>query len=63
MDSEGSLYITDDTNQRSETLSKGQTSGILVAGGNGKGDGLHQFNCPTDVFVEPRSFCLRSRSG
>ncbi|CAF5050369.1 unnamed protein product, partial [Rotaria magnacalcarata] len=30
----------------------GEKNGILVAGGNGSGDDLNQFNCPTYLFVD-----------
>ena len=52
MDTEGSLYVADNEKLEVRRYPKGQTSGILVAGGNGKGDGFHQFNYPTDIFVD-----------
>ena len=52
LDTEGSLYAADDEKLEVRRYPKGQTSGILVAGGNGKGDGFHQFNYPTSIFID-----------
>lgn len=54
MDNEGNLYVTDTEKyemgryQRGETM----TNGTVVAGGNRKGNGLHQLNTPSYVFVD-----------
>ncbi|CAM4949023.1 unnamed protein product [Rotaria socialis] len=34
------------------------TNGQVVAGGKGRGDGLHQLNCPTDVLIDKETDSL-----
>ena len=52
MDDEGSLYITDWMKDVVRCYRRGQTSGTLVAGGNGQGTALNQLNWPTYVCVD-----------
>ena len=52
MDDEGSLYVTDAEKDEVRRYRQGETSGILVAGGNGKGAGLHQLNWPAYICVD-----------
>ena len=49
MDDEGSLYVADYKKDEVRRYRRGETSGIVVAGGNGKGVGLHQLNYPLYV--------------
>ena len=51
-DHEGYLYVTDTDNHLVRRYRRGETSGIVVAGGNGKGVGLDQLNNPHYVFVD-----------
>ena len=52
MDAEGSLYVSDVKNDEVRRYRRGETAGIVVANGNGKGEGLHQLNFPTHVCVD-----------
>ena len=52
MDDEGSLYVADYKKHEVRRYQRGETNGIVVAGGNGKGVGLHQLNLPTFVCVD-----------
>ena len=52
MDDEGSLYVTDRENHEVRRYRKRETSGTVVAGGNGEGEGLHQLNIPAYVCVD-----------
>ena len=52
MDDEGALYVTDDEKHEVRRYRQGETSGTVVAGGNGTGDGLHQLNRPLYVSVD-----------
>jgi sugar lactone lactonase YvrE len=52
MGSNGFLYISDDIKNEVRRWKIGETCGTLVAGGNGKGDRLNQFNRPTYLFVD-----------
>ena len=51
-DSEGYLYVTDTKKHEVKRYCQGETSGTVVAGGNGPGNGLHQLNTPTYVLVD-----------
>jgi sugar lactone lactonase YvrE len=55
MDDNGFLYITDIDKHEVRRYQEGQTSGVVVAGGNGKGSGLNQLSYPTYVFVDQES--------
>ncbi|CAF4686145.1 unnamed protein product [Rotaria socialis] len=46
------LYVSEIEKHEVRRYQFGENNGILVAGGNGKGDGLNQFNLPTFVFVD-----------
>ncbi|CAF4722333.1 unnamed protein product [Rotaria sp. Silwood1] len=52
MDENGSIYVTD--NERNEVMRYdiGDSKGTIVAGGNGKGDGLNQLSGAYCVFVD-----------
>ena len=52
MDDEGSLYVTDVKNHEVRRYRRGEMSGIVVAGGNGKGAGLHQLSWPFYICVD-----------
>ena len=52
IDDEGALYVTDTENHEVRRYRRGETSGIVVAGGNGEGAGLHQLNQPAYVCVD-----------
>ena len=50
MDDEGSLYVTEKHEVR--RYRRGETNGIVVAGGNGQGAALNQLNVPVYVCVD-----------
>ena len=52
LDDEGSLYVTDTRKHEVRRYRRGETSGIVVAGGNGKGAALNQLNFPRYVCVD-----------
>ena len=52
IDDDGSLYITDVEKHDVRRYRRSETSGIVMAGGNGKGAGLHQLNFPMYVCVD-----------
>ncbi|CAF4605441.1 unnamed protein product, partial [Rotaria sp. Silwood2] len=52
MDHQRYLYISDYEKHEVRRYKIGDKNGILVAGGNGKGDGLTQLNAPTYIFVD-----------
>ena len=52
VDSDGYIYVTDCKKHEVRRWQIGDTSGILVAGGNGQGDNLNQLDFPTNVFVD-----------
>ena len=52
IDDEGALYVTDTEKHEVRRYRQGETSGTLVAGGNGEGVGLHQLNDPRYVCVD-----------
>jgi sugar lactone lactonase YvrE len=52
MDDEGSLYVTDWKKHEVQRYRRGEASGIVVAGGNGEGAGLHQLYSPYFVCVD-----------
>ncbi|UJR24289.1 hypothetical protein I4U23_027256 [Adineta vaga] len=55
MDKDGFLYVSDDEKNEVRKWRKGDNEGILVAGGNGKGNGLNQLDSPTFIFVDENS--------
>ncbi|CAM4799058.1 unnamed protein product [Rotaria magnacalcarata] len=52
MDEQRYLYISDYKQHEVRRYELGEKNGTLVAGGNGKGDGLNQLNFPTYLFVD-----------
>ncbi|CAF1368059.1 unnamed protein product [Adineta steineri] len=54
MDKHGFLYVSDLNKNEVRRWKMGEynNEGIVVAGGNGKGNQLNQFNCPTFIFVD-----------
>ncbi|CAM4988936.1 unnamed protein product [Rotaria socialis] len=52
MDDQRYLYVSDEGKHEVRRYQLGEKNGILVAGGNGKGDGLNQLNRPTYLFVD-----------
>ncbi len=52
MDNSGDLYVSDYMKNEVRRWKIGDTNGIIVAGGNGPGEGLNQFNSPTHIFVD-----------
>ncbi|CAF4152677.1 unnamed protein product, partial [Rotaria sordida] len=52
MDDQRYLYISDTGKLEVRRYQIGDKNGTLVAGGNGGGDGLNQFNSPTYIFVD-----------
>lgn len=52
MDHEGSLYVSDDHQHEIRRYTIGDIEGTRVAGGNGRGDCLDQFNEPRHIFVD-----------
>ncbi|CAF3338960.1 unnamed protein product [Rotaria socialis] len=59
VDDDQTVIIADYNNHRIMQWKKGDTTnGQVVAGGNGKGKGLHQFNGPTDVLIDKETNTL-----
>ncbi|CAF4168896.1 unnamed protein product, partial [Rotaria sordida] len=52
MDENGSLYVAGATTHSVTRYRRGESKGIVVAGGNGKGDRLEQLAFPRCVFVD-----------
>jgi sugar lactone lactonase YvrE len=52
MNNNGDLYVSDCEKNEVRRWKIGETNGTLVAGGNGKGDHLNQFNVPIFIFVD-----------
>ncbi|CAM4981883.1 unnamed protein product [Rotaria socialis] len=52
MDDQRNLYVSDIGKHEVRRYQLGEKNDTLVAGGNGKGDGLSQFNWPTYLFVD-----------
>jgi len=52
MDKDGSLYVSDYQKDEVRRWKRGEKKGRIVAGGNGKGDQLNQFNVPNYIFVD-----------
>ncbi len=52
MDKNGSLYVSDWEKNEVRRWKRGDQNGTLVAGGNGKGNLLNQFNVPTFIFID-----------
>ncbi len=52
MDNAGYLYVSDHDKHEVRRWKIGDTSGTLVAGGNGQGNLLDQLNSPTNIFID-----------
>ncbi|CAF2047107.1 unnamed protein product, partial [Rotaria magnacalcarata] len=52
MDEQRNLYVSDVGKDEVRRYQLGENIGTLVAGGNGKGDGLNQLNWPGYLFVD-----------
>ncbi|CAF1252462.1 unnamed protein product, partial [Rotaria sordida] len=52
MDDQRYLYISNTDKHEVRRYQIGDKNGTIVAGGNGKGDGLNQLNFPTYIFVD-----------
>ncbi|CAF1537646.1 unnamed protein product, partial [Rotaria sordida] len=52
MDNQRYLYISDNDKHEVRRYQIGDKNGTIVAGGNGKGAGLNQLNCPYYIFVD-----------
>ncbi|CAF1463127.1 unnamed protein product [Rotaria sordida] len=52
MDDQRYLYISDNDKHEVRRYQIGDKNGTIVAGGNGYGAGLNQFNWPTYIFVD-----------
>lgn len=52
LDAAGNIYIADNSNNRVVKWAPGATSGTVVAGGNGAGNGANQLNTPADVYID-----------
>ncbi len=52
MDNNGDLYVSDRSKNKVSRWKIGETSGTIVAGGNGKGNHSNQLNFPTYIFVD-----------
>jgi len=52
VDKDYSVYISDYNNHRVVKWTKDATEGIVVAGGNGKGNSLKQLSCPEGLMVD-----------
>lgn len=52
MDHQGFLYVSDSTKHEVRRYRIGETDGIIVAGGNGRGSRPDQLNYPTCLFVD-----------
>ncbi|CAF0934795.1 unnamed protein product [Adineta ricciae] len=52
MDNNGDLYVSDYEKHEVRRWKDGEANGTIVAGGNGKGEYLHQLNHPTFIFVD-----------
>jgi sugar lactone lactonase YvrE len=52
VDDDQTIYVADQSNHRILEWKWGATSGQVVAGGNGQGNGAHQLSNPYDVIVD-----------
>lgn len=52
MDRNGSLYISDFKKNEVRRWKRGDATGTIIAGGNGRGDDLNQLDFPTFLFVD-----------
>ena len=62
MDHQRHLYVSDTGKHKVQRYTIGDKNGILVAGGNGRGNQLNQLNFPTYLFVdEEQALYMRVR--
>ena len=52
MDKNGSLYVSDFKKNEVRRWKRGEATGTIIAGGNGRGDDLNQLDFPTFIFVD-----------
>jgi hypothetical protein len=52
MDQNGNIYLLDWEKHQIKRFKRGDKYGIIVGGGNGKGNRLNQFNYPTYIFID-----------
>jgi sugar lactone lactonase YvrE len=52
IDNDGFLYIVDEDKHEVVRYRMGEDVGTVVAGGNGRGNGLNQLNYPTHIFID-----------
>jgi sugar lactone lactonase YvrE len=52
MDKNGSFYVSDCEKNEVRRWKRGDQNGTIVAGGNGEGNQLNQFNYPTFIFID-----------
>lgn len=52
MDDEKNLYVSDCEKHEVRRYRKGETKGVVVAGGHGLGNRFDQLNCPRNIFVD-----------
>ncbi len=52
MDNDGYLYVSDWAKDEVRRWKMGETNGIIVAGGNGRGNRLDQLNGPYHIFID-----------
>ncbi|CAF3262084.1 unnamed protein product [Rotaria sp. Silwood2] len=63
MDNQRFLYISDDETHAVRQFQIGDQNGVLVAGGNGKGDALNQLSNPFYIFVDREQTVYVSDNG
>jgi len=54
----GTLYVSDNGNDRVMRYTEGNNTGVLVAGGNGRGNNINQLNYPMGIYFESSSNSL-----
>jgi len=54
----GTLYVCDTGNDRIMCYTKGNNTGVLVAGGNGRGNNINQLNSPMGIYFDSVSNSL-----
>ena len=59
----GTLYVSDNGNDRVMRFTEGNNTGVLVAGGNGPGNNTNQLNYPMAIYFESlsNSFIIANR--
>lgn len=63
IDSQRNIYVSSFDNDEVRRYQIGNNSGILVAGGNGKGNNLNQLNNPSYLFVDEKQNIYVSDKG